>query len=79
MKIWDASTWTPRGELIVSEKGNRALFSVLAIGPDSKSFIIGDHNGILHLWNLDRKSKILAIPPPGGLDSISGSYVLAWR
>lgn len=70
LKIWDASTWTLLRELTVSQKGNNALFSAIAIAPDSKSFIIGDRDGILHLWSLDSKSETRAVPSPGGLNSI---------
>ena len=70
VKIWDASSWTLQSELIVSDKGNNAKFSVLAIAPDSKSFIIGDDKGVLHLWSLNGKSEIRAIRSPNGLDRI---------
>jgi WD40 repeat protein len=70
LKIWDTSTWALQRELVVSEKGNSALFSVLAIAPDSKSFIIGDDKGVLHLWSFNSKSEIRAIRSPNGLERI---------
>jgi len=66
VKIWDTSSWTLQREFIVSDKGNSALFSVLAIAPDSKSFVIGDQDGVLHVWNLDSKSETRAIRSPDG-------------
>jgi len=66
LKIWNASTWALQSDLTVSEKGNKALFSALAIAPDSKSFVIADMDGLLHLWSLDRKSEIRAIRSPDG-------------
>jgi WD40 repeat protein len=65
IKIWNASTWTLQSELTVSEKGNSALFTALAIAPDSKSFVIGGQNGVLYLWNLDSKAEIRSISSPG--------------
>ena len=70
VKIWNASTWAPQGELVFSEKGNSALFTALAIAPDSKSFVIGDQNGLLHIWNLDTKSEVRTVPSPGGMTHI---------
>jgi WD40 repeat protein len=66
IKIWDTSSWTLQREFIVSDKGNRALFSVLAIAPDSKSFVVGDQDGVLHFWNLDSKSETRAVGSPDG-------------
>ena len=37
---------------------------------DSKSFIIGNDKGTLHLWSLNGKSEIRAIRSPNGLDRI---------
>ncbi len=65
------STWTLQSELTVGVKGNSILFTALAIAPDSKSFIIGDENGLLHIWNLDSKSEIRTVPSPGGLVHIA--------
>ena len=64
LKIWNASTWALQSELTVSEKGNKALFSALAVAPDSKSFVLADRDGVLHLWSLDSKSEIRAIRSP---------------
>ena len=66
VKIWDTSSWTLQREFIVSDKGNSALFSVLAVAPDSKSFVVGDPDGVLHVWNLDSKSETRAIGSPDG-------------
>ena len=66
VKIWDTSSWTLQREFIVSDKGNSALFSVLAIAPDSKSFVVGDQDGVLHDWNLDSKSETRAVGSPDG-------------
>ena len=71
VKIWNASTWTLHSELTVGVKGNSILFTALAIAPDSKSFVIGDENGLLHIWNLDSKSEIRTVPSPGGLVHIA--------
>jgi len=48
----------------VSDKGSSALFSVLAIAPDSRSFVVGDQDGVLHVWNLDSKSETRAVSSP---------------
>lgn len=66
VKIWNASTWALQSELTVSEKGNKALFSALAIAPDSKSFVLADQDGMLHLWSLDSKSEIRVSRLPDG-------------
>jgi WD40 repeat protein len=66
VKIWDTSSWTLQREFIVSDKGNNALFSVLAIAPDSKSFVVGDQDGVLHVWNLNSKSETRAVSSPDG-------------
>ena len=64
VKIWDTSSWTLQREFIVSDKGSSALFSVLAIAPDSRSFVVGDQDGVLHVWNLDSKSETRAVSSP---------------
>jgi WD40 repeat protein len=71
VKIWNAATWTLLSELTVGVKGNSILFTALAIAPDSKSFVIGDENGLLHIWNLDSKSEVRTVPSPGGLVHIA--------
>ena len=71
VKIWNASTWTLQSELTVGVKGNSILFTALAIAPDSKSFVIGDENGLLHIWNLESKSEIRTVPSPGGMVHIA--------
>lgn len=71
VKIWNASTWTLQSELTVGVKGNSILFTALAIAPDSKSFVIGDENGLLHIWNLDSKSETRTVPSPGGMVHIT--------
>ena len=65
VKTWNASTWTLQSELPIGEKGNSILFTALAIAPDSKSFVIGDQSGLLHVWNLDSKSETRTVPAPG--------------
>jgi WD40 repeat protein len=66
VKIWDTSSWTLQREFIVSDKGNSVLLSVLAIAPDRKWFVGGDQDGVLHVWNLDSKSKTRAVGSPDG-------------
>jgi WD40 repeat protein len=66
VKIWDTPSWTLQREFIVSDKGNNALFSVLAIAPDSKSFGGGDQDGVLHVLNLNSKSETRAVSSPDG-------------
>jgi WD40 repeat protein len=66
VKIWDTSSWTLQRKFIVSDKGNSALFSVLGIAPDNKSFVVGDQDGVLHVWNLDSKSETRVIGSPDG-------------
>lgn len=77
VKIWNTSTWALQSELTVSDKGNSALFSALAIAPDSKSFVISDQNGVLHVWNLESKSEMLAIRSPDGAGKMVGNLVFS--
>ncbi len=64
MKIWSTTTWTLQRELVVSEKGNSALFSVVAISPNSESFVIGDENGVLHYRSLAANSELRILRSP---------------
>ncbi|HVO63751.1 MAG TPA: hypothetical protein VMT53_22700 [Terriglobales bacterium] len=77
VKIWNAFTWELQSELTVSEKGNKALFSSLAIAPDSKSFVIGDQNGLLHIWSIESKSEIRAVRSLDGSGKIVANLVFS--
>jgi WD40 repeat protein len=53
------------------------MFSALAMAPDSKSFVISDQNGVLHLWNLNGKSEIRVIRSPDGGGKMVGNLVFS--
>jgi WD40 repeat protein len=72
MKIWSTSTWTLQRELMVSEKGNSALFAVLAISPDGESLVVGDESGVLHYRSLAANSELRTLRSPDGTHRITG-------
>jgi WD40 repeat protein len=67
VKVWNTSSWTVQGELIVTD----SRLGVAAFAPDSKTVIIGDANGVLHLWSLATKAEIRALPIFDGVGSLS--------
>ena len=71
MKIWSTGTWTLQRELVVSEKGNRALFAV-AISPDGQFFVVGDESGVLHYRSLVANSELRTLRSPDRTRRLTG-------
>ena len=71
LKIWNTSTWTLQRELVVSEKGNRALSSVLTISPDGETFVIGDESGVLHYRSLAANAELRTLRPLDGTSRVA--------
>lgn len=74
MKIWSTSTWTSQRELVISEKGNSAVFSVVTISPDGQFFVIGDQNGVLHYRSLETNQELRTLRAPGQSGRVTGLH-----
>lgn len=66
MKIWDTTSWTVSGELIVTD----GRMSVVAFAPDSKTVMIGDAKGVLHHWSLGTRAEIRTLRTFEGAGSL---------
>lgn len=66
MKIWNTSSWTAAGELIVADSELR----LVAFAPDSKTVMIGDAKGVLHHWSLATKAEIRTLRTFEGAGSL---------
>jgi len=66
VKVWNTSSWTVEGELIVTD----SRLSVAAFAPDGKTVMIGDANGVLHHWSLTTKAETRTLRTFRGVGSL---------
>jgi WD40 repeat protein len=63
VKIWSTGSWTQQGELAVAE----SRLSAMALAPDSKTVMAADEKGVLHQWDLRKKTQIRTVPTSGNV------------
>ena len=56
VKVWNTASWTTESDLALSTAEVRAA----AFAPDSKTFFVGDTDGVLRQWNIEQKAEVHA-------------------